>query len=83
MNSPEEPALDAAACWLARLRAADVTVFEQRTFRRWLHASRVHLEAFEAVLSLWDRLAVLQHASPASSAGAITGHGVPREREQP
>ena len=56
MTAAEDSALDAAARWLARLRAADVTTFDRRAFRRWLQASPAHLHAFEDMLALWDLL---------------------------
>ena len=83
MTAPEDVALDAAARWLARLRAADLTAFDRRAFRRWLQASPAHLHAFEDMLALWDRLGALRFAPAGSPAGAMPGRRAPRKREQP
>lgn len=83
MTSPEEPALDAAASWLARLRAADLTVFERNAFRRWLRASPDHLHAFEDMLALWDQLGALRFAPVGTPARVIPGRHASRKGDQP
>ena len=46
-----------AAAWMARLRGPQRTQEVERGFRRWLHASREHEQAFEA---LSERLEVVE-----------------------
>jgi ferric-dicitrate binding protein FerR (iron transport regulator) len=46
---------DEAIVWLARLRAADVSVDEQLEFSRWL-ACPGHRSAFDEILDLWGLL---------------------------
>jgi ferric-dicitrate binding protein FerR (iron transport regulator) len=82
MTAPDDAALDAAARWLARLRAPDVSAFDRRGFRRWLRASSAHLLAFEAALSLWDRLGLLLAATGNPSPGGIPGRSAAQKGEQ-
>ena len=52
---------DAAAGWIARLAAHDVTDEERTTFRAWHAQSDKHRAAFDELMGVWSRLAVLEH----------------------
>lgn len=43
-----------AAAWLARLRADDRSLADERAFQKWLADDPAHTTAFEAVSSIWD-----------------------------
>jgi transmembrane sensor len=43
-----------ASIWLARLRADDRSLEDERAFRAWLMADPRHAAAFEAVNGVWD-----------------------------
>jgi transmembrane sensor len=48
-----------AAIWLARLRADDRSLEDERAFRAWLMADARHAAAFEAVNGVWDSVGAL------------------------
>ena len=48
-----------AAIWLARLRADDRSVEDERAFRAWLMADPRHAAAFESVNGIWDSVGAL------------------------
>jgi transmembrane sensor len=48
-----------AAVWLARLRADDRSLEDERAFRSWLMADPRHAAAFEAVNGVWDSVGAL------------------------
>jgi transmembrane sensor len=56
--SPGAPVKE-AAIWLARLRADDRTLEDERAFRSWLMADARHAAAFEAVNGVWDSVGAL------------------------
>ena len=62
--SPFEPfakhATVKAAAWIARLRADDRTLEDDREFRQWLDEDPQNAEAFEKINSLWDEIGSLQ-----------------------
>lgn len=64
-QGPEEPLLDEAAEWIARLRAADVRQADREAFSQWLSRSPAHRSAFDSMADLWDGL------------GAVTAPGIP------
>lgn len=43
-----------AAAWLARLRADDKDLADERAFRAWLSRDPMHAAAFEAVTEVWE-----------------------------
>src|SRR5215469_3003003 len=53
------PEVKEAAIWLARLRADDRSVEDERAFRAWLTADPSHAAAFESVNSVWDSVGAL------------------------
>lgn len=55
----ENSATDQAITWLARLRAANVTVADKAAFAEWLHADPSHKNAFDETTELWHALDVL------------------------
>ncbi len=57
--SPDAPHVKEAAIWLARLRADDRSVEDERAFRAWLTADPSHAVAFEAVNGVWDSVGAL------------------------
>ena len=57
--SPGAPHVKEAAIWLARLRADDRTVEDERAFRSWLMADPGHAAAFEAANGVWDSIGAL------------------------
>jgi transmembrane sensor len=56
--SPGAPVKE-AAIWLARLRADDRSLEDERAFRAWLMADARHAAAFEAVNGVWDSVGAL------------------------
>ena len=48
-----------ASIWLARLRADDRSLEDERAFRAWLMADPRHEAAFEAVNGVWDSVGAL------------------------
>ena len=57
--SPGAPYVKEAAIWLARLRADDRSIEDERAFRSWLMADPRHAAAFEAVNGMWDSVGAL------------------------
>lgn len=57
--SPGAPYVKEAAVWLARLRADDRSLEDERAFRSWLMADPRHAAAFEAVNGMWDSVGAL------------------------
>ena len=57
--SPGAPYVKEAAIWLARLRADDRSLEDERAFRSWLMADPRHASAFEAVNGMWDSVGAL------------------------
>ncbi len=57
--SPGAPHVNEAAIWLARLRADDRSIEDERAFRAWLMADPSHAVAFEAVNGVWDSVGAL------------------------
>ena len=57
--SPGAPYVKEAAIWLARLRADDRSLEDERAFRSWLMADPRHAAAFEAVNGMWDSVGAL------------------------
>ena len=53
------PEVKEAAVWLARLRADDRSLEDERGFRSWLAADPRHAAAFESVNSVWDSVGAL------------------------
>ena len=53
------PELKEAAIWLARLRADDRSIEDERAFRAWLMADSRHAAAFESINSVWDSAGAL------------------------
>jgi len=58
-TSPGAPYVKEAAVWLARLRADDRSLEDERAFRSWLMADPRHAAAFEAVNGMWDSVGAL------------------------
>ena len=58
-SSPGAPYVKEAAIWLARLRADDRSIEDERAFRSWLMADPRHAAAFEAVNGMWDSVGAL------------------------
>jgi len=58
-TSPGAPYVKEAAIWLARLRADDRSLEDERAFRSWLMADPRHAAAFEAVNGMWDSVGAL------------------------
>ena len=54
-------ASDAAAAWVARLAAHDVSDSERAAFRVWHAQSGVHRAEFDTMMAVWTRLDVLEH----------------------
>lgn len=59
LSSPGAPYVKEAAVWLARLRADDRSLEDERAFRSWLMADPRHAAAFEAVNGMWDSVGAL------------------------
>ena len=57
--SPGASHVKEAADWLARLRADDRSLEDERAFRSWLMADPCHAAAFEAVNCVWDSVGAL------------------------
>ncbi len=57
--APGAPHVKEAADWLARLRADDRSLEDERAFRAWLHADPCHAAAFEAANRVWDSVGAL------------------------
>ena len=53
------PEVKEAAIWLARLRADDRSIEDERAFRAWLTADPRHAVAFDSVNSVWDSVGAL------------------------
>jgi transmembrane sensor len=56
---PSEAVKDEAADWVAKLRAGDCTLHDERAFRTWLTADPTHAVAFEAMHATWEIAAAL------------------------
>lgn len=56
---PSDTVLDEAANWVARLRAGNCTLQDERSFRAWLTADPAHASAFEAMHATWELTAAL------------------------
>lgn len=59
LTSPGAPYVKEAAVWLARQRADDRSLEDERAFRSWLMADPRHAAAFEAVNGMWDSIGAL------------------------
>src|SRR5512141_363368 len=57
--SPGAPYVKEAAIWLARLRADDRSLEDERAFRAWLMADPGHAAAFDRVNGVWDSVGAL------------------------
>ena len=57
---PSAPGYDAAAAWLARLRAHDRSRDDEARFRQWLAADPLNAERFEHVATIWDDMDALR-----------------------
>lgn len=53
---PDEPMIEQAAAWVARLHADDVTESDWLRLEAWLAADARHLEAYEEAEGLWAAL---------------------------
>src|ERR1700754_4238869 len=58
-SSVGAPYVKEAAVWLARLRADDRSLEDERAFRAWLMADPRHAAAFEAANAMWDSVGAL------------------------
>lgn len=58
-SEPSETVKDEAANWVAKLRAGDCTLRDERSFRAWLTADPTHATAFEAMHATWEIAAAL------------------------
>lgn len=56
----QQPALDQAAAWIARLRADDVSDADRARFACWLREDAGNPAAFDRMLELWKDLGVLR-----------------------
>ena len=56
----QQPALDQAAAWIARLRAEDVSDADRSRFACWLREDAGNPAAFDRMLELWKDLGVLR-----------------------
>ncbi|MEP5765762.1 MAG: FecR family protein [Halieaceae bacterium] len=70
-----------ALAWIARLRADSVSEQDRQEFALWLAARPEHRAAMDAMLELWEDLAVVKHlplapAEPASSRRRWIGSGL-------
>lgn len=68
VSEPNDP-LDQAAVWIARLRADDTDIMDQRGFCSWLAARPENAAAFDRMLELWGDLGMLR-VLPLDSAAA-------------
>lgn len=57
--SPGASPVQEAADWLARLRADDRSLEDERAFRAWLMADARHAAAFEAANAMWESVGAL------------------------
>jgi transmembrane sensor len=63
-----------AAAWLARLRADDRSVADERAFQAWLAADPSHAAAFDGINAMWETAGGLAREAAAYRAG----RGLPR-----
>jgi len=56
VSKDTEKADNAAAAWLARLRADNRTGADETAFKAWLSEDPSHAQAFENALTIWDTL---------------------------
>jgi transmembrane sensor len=64
-----------AAAWLARLRADDKSVADEKAFRIWLSRDPQHEAAFEAVTEMWEIAGAAQ-----TEPRLVASHSVTRRR---